>query len=93
MRDYKKLTSFPREDKAVLVDAAEKTGLSINQLIVEAVHEALPSILARHNPSLDLSPIPDKDMERYYAEMSAEEIAEDNAMGRASLKAQKAHKQ
>lgn len=86
--DYKHLTRFPAKDKAILEEATEKTGLSVNQIIVQSVHEALPSILARLKPALDLSPIPDEEVSRYYQQMSAEEIADDNAMGEASLKAQ-----
>lgn len=89
MRDYKHLTRFPAKDKAILERATKKTGLSVNQIIVESVHEALPSILARHKPALDLSPIPDEEIGRYYKQMTVEEIADDNAMGEASLKAQK----
>jgi len=91
MRDYKHLTVFPGEDKAVLENAKEMTGLSVNQLIIRAVHERVPGIVAEHQSAqTDLSPLPEADVAKAYARMSAEEIATDRELGRASLRAQKA---
>ena len=88
MAHYKYPAVFPGEEGEALRAAAEQTGLSINQIIVRAVRDRLPVIVAEHQPPTDLSPLPEAALKRYYARMSSEEIALDNAASRASVRAQ-----
>ncbi len=91
MRDYKHLTTFPGQDKAVLKAATEVTGLSINQIIVRSVRERLPALLAEHQArkvDMDLSPLPDSAIGAAYGKLSDTDLETDRQLGRASLKAQ-----
>lgn len=91
MRDYKHLTRFPGEDKALLEAARQVTGLTINELIVRSTHERLPQIVAEQK-ALKLRPLSDSVVASAYRGMSDAELAEDKKLGRASMQAQKAQK-
>jgi DNA mismatch repair protein MutH len=88
MRDYKHLTRFPAEDKALLEAAREITGLTINELIVRATHERLPQMVAE-SKGQNLTPLPESAVASAYESMSESELAEDRELGRASIKAHK----
>lgn len=91
MRDYKHLTRFPGEDKALLEAAREVTGLTINELIVRSIHERLPELVARAKAS-DLRPLPESAVAGAYRSMSEAELDQDRELGRASMRAQKGNR-
>ena len=86
MRDYEHLTRFPGLDKPVLEAATEKTGLSVNQIIIRSVHGYLPTILKEHERAVDLTPLPDSVLANAYRQMNREELAEDAKLARASAR-------
>ncbi len=88
MRNYKQLTRFPGEDKALLEAAREVTELTINGLIARATHERLPQIVAE-TKARDLTPLPESAIASAYRNMSEAERIEDRELGRASMRAQK----
>jgi hypothetical protein len=91
MRDYKHLTRFPGSERPLLEAATKATGLSVNQIIVQSVRQHLPTILAQHQArNVDLSPLPESAISAAYRELSADDLAADQELGRASLKAQRA---
>src|SRR6266576_588425 len=83
MRDFKKLLTFPREDKAVLVETAEEAGWSVNELIVRCVHGHLPVVKAelsvrrqKKTPRVtNVDPLPRAVLRKLYDEREEDQVA------------------
>jgi len=83
--------SFPDELLAEVRETARQTHLSQQDVIRQSTILGMPKLREQLAASgVDsLTPLSDEELAASYAKMSAEEIAEDAALGRASLKAQK----
>jgi hypothetical protein len=78
-KEYRYTARFPAKDGPSLEKASADTNQSINQLIVQCVHKALPEVRAALKADsgrvTNVDPLPDKVLARLYAER------EDDAAG------------
>jgi hypothetical protein len=96
-RDRKYPLRLPAEDAKAVDAVCEESRVSFNRVVSLCVKQGLPAVRQSLSPKLHeqlrgLAPLSDKVLAASFAKMSAEEIAEDAQLGRASIKAQKGRK-
>ncbi|NOS69072.1 MAG: hypothetical protein HOP33_03995 [Verrucomicrobia bacterium] len=70
-KEYRYQARFPAKDRPSLEEASQDTGRSINQLIVQCVHKALPEVRAAlkadNGRVTNVDPLPDAALKRIYS--------------------------
>ena len=68
---------LPRPEAKALADAQAKSGLSLNQLIIQCVRHALPEVVAKFRPKpaplTNVEPLPDEVWDRIYSQPERDE--------------------
>ena len=82
MRDYKYPAVFPGEDKALLEQARDVSGLSLNQIIVKGAMEEAGRIVAESKAGrvTNVDPLPAKELREMYSRPEMDDASLDRAI-------------